>query len=57
MAEVELNVDFKLLRQQIKKLLESNMEEEYKEGLHELLGAIYDLKDERDGVEVAICKT
>ena len=43
---IELNIGFKLLKEQIKDLLESNIKEDSKAGLHELLGAIYDLKDE-----------
>lgn len=52
----EININFKLLRQQIKDLLESDMKEDSKAGLHELLGAIYDLKDELkdDYVEVGV---
>lgn len=48
MADIDLNIDFKLLKHQMRELLDSNMEEESKSGLHELLGAIYDIKDELD---------
>ena len=37
-----LNIDKKLLDEQIRKLLESNLDEDTKEGLHNLLGEIYD---------------
>jgi len=37
-----LNIDKKELDKQIKAVLESNIEEKYKTGLHSLLGDIYD---------------
>ena len=56
----EININFKLLKEQIKAMLNSDMEEEPKAGLHELLGTIYDLKDEigKDKcVEIVVCAT
>ncbi|MFA5790627.1 MAG: hypothetical protein WC976_06175 [Caldisericia bacterium] len=41
-SKKDITVDSKLLKSQIKGLLNSNIEEEIKEGLHNLLGAIYD---------------
>jgi hypothetical protein len=38
----KFNVDIKLLKEQIKAVLESNMEEDIKAGLHNLLGDILD---------------
>jgi len=42
---IELLVDIKLLNKQIKDLLESNIPEESKTGLHNLLGEIRDQID------------
>jgi len=41
-----LNVDSKLLKQQIKAVLESDMCERHKEGVHNLLGEILDQTEE-----------
>ena len=41
-SKKDLTVDSKLLKKQIKGLLVSNVAEDIKEGLHSLLGAIYD---------------
>lgn len=38
----QLRIDENLLRAQIRAMLESNIPEDKKEGLHHLLGAIYD---------------
>lgn len=42
MAKKDITVDSKLLKKQIKGLLNSNIAEDIKTGLHNLLGAIYD---------------
>ena len=41
-SKKDIAVDSKLLKKQIKGLLVSNVAEDIKEGLHNLLGAIYD---------------
>lgn len=40
--EIFLRIDLKLLDRQIRAMLDSNMEEPEKTGLHNLLGEIYD---------------
>ena len=43
-------INIKLLKKQIKALLESNMEEEFKDGLHTLLGDILDDAEEGNSI-------
>ena len=55
----EIPIDFKLLKWQIKQILEASLPESDKEGLHSLLGTILDVGDglkEGESSDVRITK-